>query len=50
MKLIDVIEKLIAIEKQAKKDKKHISFADVNKVTIEFEEDINLVIKPKDKK
>ena len=45
MKLIDVIEQLTAIEKQAYK---HISFADVEKVTIEFKENINLIIKPKE--
>ena len=49
MKLTDVIKKLVVIEEQARKDGKHISFADVEEVTIKFEDHINLVLKPKDK-
>jgi hypothetical protein len=47
MKLTDAITTLTAINAKAKEDGKHVSFADVIKVTVEFEDDINLVLKPK---
>jgi len=47
MKLKDLIEQLIVIEQTAKDNDKHIGFADVEKVTIEFDDFTDLTIKPK---
>ena len=47
MKLKDLIEQLIVIEQTAKDNDKHIASADVQNVTIEFDDFINLTIKPK---
>jgi hypothetical protein len=48
MKLQDVIEKLTDILEAAKKENKLISFAEVKNVKIEFEDDIDLTLKPKE--
>ena len=47
MKLTKVIKKLQKMKEKMEKEKKHFFLKDIKKVTIEYAEDINVILKDK---